>query len=349
MSQVFPTFDSYREAWAKAYKEDPPVPLNVDIELASICNLACPMCYYGEADFIKEMKEEKDWDGGKKRRFMPADMAFRLIDECADIGVPALKMNFRGESTLHPQYWQIMGYARSKALKKWPEESWSLDYEDRVSFYEILVNTNANCNDKAIDGLMSATKVMVSLDSMVPETYEKIRVNGKLERALEVIGELRRRQHPGLWVRRVVTTINREEPFIAQVKEKFGEDIHVSEHFAFDRNHYAHLALEKEDFETDKWKRTYCGYPSQRLIVTASGLCLPCCVDWRQELSVGDWPRQTLLEIWNGDPMRRLRENLRADRVGDPKGICANCTSYMAYQRPERGWVQDREEKASLK
>lgn len=327
VSPVYGTRQAYRDAWEKAYQEDPPVPLNVDVELSSLCNLACKMCYWGDSDFAKSMTL-KAWDGSNKKRFMPVEMAIRLIDECAALGVPALKMNFRGESTLNPEFSTILDYARSKS-----------------AFHEILVNTNANAPDRAIDGLMYATKVMVSLDSMDPDIYPKIRVNGNLERALEVIGEMRRRNHSNLWVRRVITQLNQDERFIEKVKKHFGADIKVSEHFTFDRNHYAHLALENA---YEKWDRVYCGYPSQRIVVTASGVCLPCCVDWSEEIEIGCWPQQSLIQIWNGEPMRRLRQDLRANRLGTAPKICQNCTSYMAYKRPERDWVQDREGKASL-
>jgi hypothetical protein len=348
--RIYPTKESYREAWQKAYHEDPPIPLNVDIELASICNLACPMCYWGDSDFSKSMNVN-DSDGGKKKRFMPIEMAKRLIDECVKIGVPALKMNFRGESTLHPQYRDIMIYARQRIAEctcckgGFHFEKTENGAAFVPAFHEVLVNTNANSPAESVDGLMAATKVMVSLDSMDPIIYPQIRVNGRLERALEVIAELKERGHPDVWVRRVVTRLNKDEPFVEKVKEKFGSDTKVSEHYAFDRNHYAHMALETE---YEKWERVYCGYPSQRIIVTASGVCLPCCVDWGQEIEIGSWPRQSLLEIWKGEPMARLRRDLRRGALSTAPKICQNCTSYMAYKRPEREWVQDREGKASI-
>lgn len=336
----FPTKESYRDAWAKAYTVDPVVPLNIDIELASICNLACPFCYWGESEgFAQEMKQP-DWDGGKKKRFMPTEMALKLIDECASIGVPALKMNYRGESTLHPDYSLIMRLAAEKGILL--DDIGTVD----PAFYEILVNTNANCKDAAIDGLMAATKCMISLDSLDPKIYPTMRVNGNLDRAIEVVKELKRRGHPNLWVRRVITRANQHEPFVQRAKEIFGADTKVSEHFAFDRNKDDHQMLSEHDMYS--WDRTYCGYPSQRLIVTASGKVLACCVAWRDETEVGIWPKQSLLEIWNGEPIKRLRADLRANNISGAPDLCRNCTSYMAYKRPERDFVQDKEGQAVL-
>jgi MoaA/NifB/PqqE/SkfB family radical SAM enzyme len=130
---VYHTKEEYRTAWAHAYLQDPPVPLNIDIELASLCNLACPYCFWGEQDFNAKMRE-KGWDGITKKRFMSTDLAKKIIDQCAEIGVPAIKMNWRGESTLHPDYSDIMQYAASKSPR----------------FFDILVNTNGNISPASL-------------------------------------------------------------------------------------------------------------------------------------------------------------------------------------------------------
>jgi hypothetical protein len=222
----YPTKELYRQAWADAHHTDPAVPLNVDIELASLCNLACPFCFWGEADFNTQMLAPAA-DGKAKKRLMPTELALRIIDEAAEIGVPALKFNWRGESTIHPDYSSILKYARA-LYRNGSRGDGGISKLSRPAFHELLVNTNANCKDHAIEGLMAATKVMVSLDSTVPETYKVMRVNGSLDRATEVIRELIRRGHPNLWVRRVITTANQAEPFAQRVRDLFGPTVHMS-------------------------------------------------------------------------------------------------------------------------
>lgn len=322
---MFMTRKEYRDAWDRAYKEDTPIPLNVDIELASICNLACPFCFWGEADFNKEMSQ-KAADGKMKKRFMPFDIAQAIIVEAGMLGVPALKFNWRGESTMHPGYSELLKMARELRDAK----------IGRGVFFDLLVNTNANCKDEAIPGLMAATKVMVSLDSMVPETYKKMRVNGNLERAKEVIRELLRRGHPNVWVRRVITKDNAHEKFARDVRNLFGAYVHVSEHACFDRNADEHHQLNDPKFE-----RTYCGYPSQRIMIASDGTAFPCCVDYDGTMPMGKFPDQSIAEIWRGQPFQFLRDQLRANITVSK--TCANCTSWMAYKAPERDQVQDKD------
>jgi Predicted Fe-S oxidoreductases len=321
---IYSSQESYRDAWQKAATEDPPIPLNVDIDLASTCNLRCPSCFIPDPKF-EEFISQKSSDGKSLRRLMPKEMAFKIIDQCAEIGVPALKFNWRGESTLHPDYSQIVKYAQNKN-----------------SFLELLANTNANCSDKTIDGLMNCTKVMVSLDSMVPETYAQMRVGGNLGKAKEIIWELVRRGHPNLWIRRVLTKLNAKENFFEHVKKEWGEKVKVSEHSCFDRNATQSHELSGCDHDQNT-KRKYCEYPSQRMVVTSRGFCYPCCIDLKETLFMGDIHRQSILEIWQGEKFKALRKNLRSLKTETWSETCKNCESWMSFDAPQRDFVQDRE------
>lgn len=334
---MYPTLEAYREAWSEAYSQDPSIPLNVDIELASACNAKCSFCLYGDQDWRKAM-EEKDWDGKPKRRILPKKMAFQIINECVELGVPALKMNFRGESVIHPDYSEILDYAASLPPHKCSCHIFG-QHPGRPdkAFHEILVNTNGNAPESSIDGLMAATKVMVSLDSMDPEIYPKVRVGLSLEKAQATIDELVRRWHPNLWVRRVVCKDNQHEDFIGAVKRRWPKGVKVSEHFAFDRNHYRNEAVHDEDFRN--WERTYCGYPSQRVVIETSGRYVPCCIAWEGEFDAGKWPELSIKDYWASEFRRNLVSELRHGIFKNDK--CKNCTSFMSFKRPEREFVQD--------
>lgn len=324
---MFKTYQEYRNAWSNAYQKDPEVPLNLDLELAALCNLACGSCSWGESDFAKGMLSPAP-DGKSKKRLMPTDMAMRLIDEAAGMGVPAIKLNYKGESTLHRDFTTIAKHAASKG------------------FHEVLLNTNGNCPPSAIEGMMACTKVMVSLDSTDPAIYPKVRIGGNYETAVGTIRELIKRGHPNLWVRRVVGALNKGEDFVSRAKEMFGADTKISEHFAFDRNKDFKASIHGDNPED--WERAYCGYVSQRLIITAYGLILPCCIMWGDEYVIGEYPTMSLVDAWASDRRKNLAKTLRANDLQNAPDICKKCTSFMAYKRPERAYVQDVEGRAKM-
>lgn len=349
---IYPDYASYRKAWADAYEKDSPVPLNVDLELAAVCNLACPFCHFGESEFAKDYLDAPDWDGLKIRRLMPKDMAFKIIDECAEIGVPALKFNFRGESVLHRDYGEIVEYAQRKITdpKGWAMFGAVDCMAGKPKFHELLSNTNGNIPPanwgSAIRGLMACTKVMVSLDSCHEETYRKMRIGGSLESALKTIHELKKQGHRNLWVRRVIAEENKHEDFVGDVKRIFGDDQKVSEHFAFNGRNKDYQGCLNATPDPN-WERQFCGYPAQRCVITASGEFVPCCVSWRGELRPTEhYPSTTIKQYWDGAWRKKLVQELRANVVTNE--VCRSCTSYMAYRRPERNFVKDIEGKASL-
>jgi radical SAM protein with 4Fe4S-binding SPASM domain len=293
-------FKEYRRAWDKAHRVTPPVPLNADIELSAVCNLACPFC------FLADPTHKQD------KRFMDLDLAIRTINEAHKIGVPALKFNWRGEGTLNPNFTRIVEYAASLE-----------------SFHELLLNTNGNFGEQALDGVLACTKVMYSLDSAREDTYKQIRIGGDLLKILGNISKTIKGGHKNIWVRRVVTDLNKHEDFKGDVRRLFGNDVKVSEHYVFER---------AKKGQKRPSKRLYCGYPSQRLVVAVDGKVYPCCVDYDCTMMMGVAP--DLMGAWKSPRMEALRRTLK---VGALPKTCQNCTSWMSYSSPKRKHVKDKE------
>ncbi|KKK93427.1 hypothetical protein LCGC14_2693020, partial [marine sediment metagenome] len=220
--------------------------------------------------------------------------------------------------TLHQEFTKIMQFAvRGKV------------------FYDILINTNGNCPDKSIEGLKYTTKCMFSVDTLNKELYAKMRKRGGIRTVIETIRRVVEMGHDNVWVRRIITDVNKKEDFKEMVRVIFGDGyVKVSEHYCFDRS--------KKYDGRHRPTRTYCGYPSQRLVVATDGKVFACCVDYDEKYQVGDVYHQSLLEIWHGSRMNELRENLRNDLANDME-LCKTCTSFMSYVDARRDHVQDRE------
>lgn len=334
---MYATREKYREAWDKAYEVDPPVPLNIDIELASICDLRCPFCFVPDPNFEDMIRQRSD-DGRPRSRLMPVDLAIEIINQAQMLGVPALKFNWRGESTLHPAYSEILFYAKTRIKNVGG---------NGPAFHDLLINSNFNFKPHALEGIMCATKAMVSLDSCNPQTHAKMRVGANFERVVGNIREVLKRGHPNVWIRRVITDLNKDESFYQNCQELFADygKFKVSEHMVFDRNVSEKHSID-EHLQIPELERTYCGYPSQRLVITSVGLVVPCCIALYENLLIGDLRKETLLEVWNGKKLKDLREILRANDVSRMGVACKGCQSWMSFKHPNRNLVNDVEVKA---
>ncbi len=67
-----------------------------------------------------------------------------------------------------------------------------------------------------------------------------------------------------------------------------------------------------------------CLFPWQHLVVQWDGRVVPCCRDYDGELVLGDATEQTLLEIWRGPALQRLREQ-HACGAYEGNALCARC------------------------
>ena len=102
-------YADYRMQWTTNAKEQivRDYPLLVDIELSSLCNLKCPMCYTITEEFAQNVCTTRmDWD-----------LYTRIIDEIAG-KVPAIRLSLRGEATLHKRFPECVSYARDRGIKE---------------------------------------------------------------------------------------------------------------------------------------------------------------------------------------------------------------------------------------
>jgi radical SAM protein with 4Fe4S-binding SPASM domain len=83
-----------------------------------------------------------------------------------------------------------------------------------------------------------------------------------------------------------------------------------------------------------------CRLPWETVSITWDGSVVPCCYDYDRKVALGNVKEQTLREIWNGRPMRALREEFRANAVQNP--LCRQCPKlYTVSKRSERSEAEE--------
>jgi len=291
----------YRKQWIENPKNKivGNFPIHLDLETTSYCNLECVMCprtilMNRGLDYLKGEDKEISWELYKK-----------IIDESSKEGLKSIKFQYLGEPLADSLIIKRIKYAKSKGI------------------IDTMFNTNATLLDRGTsqEVLKSGIdNVFFSVDSIIPEKYEKIRVNANYDEVVENIKTfmiLKKAIYPHINTRISMVVL----PGTTQKELNDFKDfwLPIVGTVGFDKwiNH-ANLKEHKTN------AGFICVQPFQRLLIKYDGTVSPCCNDALKEFPVGNVNYQTIKEIWKGNKIQQLRN---AHVKGNYKDIdiCKKC------------------------
>tara|TARA_B100000780_G_scaffold278545_1_gene252458 strand:+ start:446 stop:1774 length:1329 start_codon:yes stop_codon:yes gene_type:complete len=292
LNKFIEEYISYRNDWTNPLqRKNSSKPLSVDIETASICDLACPHCsreYIITPDKVMDEKLYK-----------------KIIEETVNMGVPSIKLNWRGEPLLNPKMPKMIAYAKQKGI------------------LEVLINTNAVSltEKKSHEIIDSGLDVLIySFDGGSKETYEKMRpgrfMNNKFEKVYENIkrfSEIKKKskaKFPVTKIQMILTEDSRhevenfynlfnsfvDEVTVTQYNERGGNFQELTKDHQKLINEYLLLNKLPEktphlvDFDNNIFishRRKPCEQIFQRLMITFDGRVGMCCHDWGAQHGIG--------------------------------------------------------------
>ncbi len=303
-------YAKYREDWnnqprqciqnkylGKELEKNNNPPLCVDIEVAAVCDLACPFCF-------REFTVTPD-------KIIDEKLCYNLIDQAAEMKVPSIKFNWRGEPLLNPKLPEFINYAKKKGI------------------LETIINTNATqLNEKNSIKLIEAGLDMLiySFDGGSKETYEKMRP-GRFKKNnfdnvynniknFSKIKEKLNSKFPYTKIQMILTedTINEKESFfnlfsdyvndvsLSQYTDRGGDlnDLDKKDKEQYIKKINEHNLPNGSNYMKDIFGnisvskgRLPCEQPFQRLLVTYEGRVAMCCYDWGAAHPVGYVDKKT--------------------------------------------------------
>lgn len=301
-------FEKYKaEGWEKEYKEYrfkwifnaknkivSDYPLLVDIELSSICNLKCPMCYTISDEFKKFVNTKR----------MDYEIYKKIIDEIA-FKVPAIRLSLRGESTLHPKFAECIKYAKDNGIKE--VSTLTHGFKLTIPYFKKIAEAGIDWITISIDG--------------VDETYNSIRKPLKFSDLLNKIKEIKKYKSENN-IKKPVIKVQGIWPAIKKnVKKYYDTFSPLVDQVAFNPLVDVLDKSRKTEFDMS----FSCPQQYQRLTIGADGLVMKCANDENNKEIVGDINRQTVHEIWHGEKMQRIRE-MHKEKAGFMKSdVCKSC------------------------
>lgn len=275
-------FFEYRKNWTE-YPERRYVseyPLSLEFQISDVCNLKCPMCYRSQSSYVQG-----------PQRFMEFEMFKKAIDETA-WKVPAIRFNSSGESALHPQFVEMVKYAKDRGAIE-------------VSF---ITNAGAISPELFEKLLLAGVDWMtVSVDGIY-EGYEKIRYPLKFQELYETLtkmGEIKRRYaspKPAINVQGIWPMIEKDIDKYIELMTPVSDYINYNTYIDMDRLFDGRFSEAGPEFT--------CAQPYQRLLLQMNGNALACCGTSGaiEHGIVGNFNEASVYEIWHGERLNKIRE-----------------------------------------
>ena len=294
-------YRQYRNNWINALKvKNKKKPLSVDIEIAAICDLACPHC-------SREFLVTPD-------KLINFELYKSIIDQAVKLDVPSVKLIWRGEPLLHPKVKQLILYAKESGI------------------IEVIINTNGtNLNEKKANELIDSglDQLIYSFDGGTKETYEKMRPGRFKKNKFEdvysniknfaKIKKLRNSKFPITKIQMVMTKETRNEidsfhkifnsivddVTVTQYNERGGNINDLGEKtkekiFSYlKKKNLSKTTPYMVDIDNNIFvslKRKPCEQIYQRLMVTYSGRVGMCCHDWGASHGIGYLSKEAFKE-----------------------------------------------------
>lgn len=289
-------YAAYRADWARLPTEQvvSDYPLLVDIELSSVCNLHCPMCYTITEEFKEQVNATRmDWE-----------LYTRIIDEIGG-KVPAIRLSLRGEATLHKKFVDAVRYAKARGIK----EVSTLTHGGKLTpeYFRKIAEAGIDWITVSIDG--------------TGETYEGIRKPLKFS---DIVGKLRAIKEMKAahgWLRPVIK-VQGIWPAIKEDPQAYYDTFEpISDLVAFNPL----IDYLGNDTNIEYLENFTCPQQYQRLVIGADGRVMKCSNDEESREVIGDVRNETVHQIWHGEKMQQVRELHKRPRGFMESAVCRRC------------------------
>jgi radical SAM protein with 4Fe4S-binding SPASM domain len=185
-------------------------------------------------------------------------------------------------------------------------------------------------------------RIIISMDGLDQETYEKYRVGGSFDKVIDGTRNLvkwKKELHsatPYIILQFIVLRTNEHQvPALRIMAKELGVDkLELKYAQVYDYEHGSPLipvneSLSRYKKQADKYLidnplYNHCIRMWRGCVITWDGLVVPCCFDKDAAHCLGDLKKQSFKEIWRGEAYDNFRKKLFSARK--EVGICRNCT-----------------------
>ena len=289
-------YKKYREDWFSypKLKIISEYPLLVDIELSSLCNLSCKMCYTISQEFKEKVNATR----------MNFELYKKIIDEIAG-KVPAIRLSLRGESTLHKNFIECIAYAKKSGI----QEISTLTHGGKlnIDYFSKMVEAGIDWITISVDG--------------IGDTYNAIRNPLKFETVLSNIRKINEYKlknnllKPAIKIQGIWPAIEKDREEYYKIFSECSDLVAFNPLIDYLNN----------DISIEYIDNFSCPQQYQRLVIGADGLVMKCSNDEDGQDLIGDVNKNSIYEIWHGSKMEEVRELHNKKNGFIENKVCQKC------------------------
>ena len=292
-------------------------PTILTIEPTNLCNLRCPLCATGSGDMQRS--------GGQ----MSLQTFRNIIDKMGD-DLFFLLLYHQGEPYLNRHFLEFVRLAKQKNI-------YCTTSSNAHYFSDDIIHATI---DSGLDSMI------VSLDGVTQDVYEKYRVKGELDKVLHGVRRFmeikreRKAKTPLIAVQFLVMKHNEHQlPAVKKLARQLGVDrlliknievhsVEEAREWLPNDNRYRRYNFDGKTLKVKNADKQSCPRPWTSLVINWDGGAVPCCFDKNGEYLMGNINQAaTIQDIWTGRPFRQFRRQLATDRQSIP--LCRNCNQGM--------------------
>lgn len=289
-------------------------PMALSIEPTTTCNLKCPQCPSGLRQFSRPTGN------------LTTEMNEKILDACGK-SLQHINYYFQGEPFVNKQFLDFVKAARKRNIYT-------------------VTSTNAHFISPEIAEkvvLSDLSEIIISIDGLAQDTYEKYRINGKLAKVLEstknLIAAKRKlnRQNPVVVFQFLVVRYNENEiDALYQLADELGVDeVRLKSIQVYDFESGNDLLPKNEKFSRYRQRadgqfelknkfKNKCWRMWSSCVFTWDGAIVPCCFDKDAKHKMGDLKTGEFDKIWKSAIYNEFRNKVFKDRQAIE--ICKNCS-----------------------
>jgi MoaA/NifB/PqqE/SkfB family radical SAM enzyme len=233
----------------------------------------------------------------RKKEMMDFEMFKKIIDQFSWLEYILLQ-NW-GEPLLQPKIFDMIKYAKDRGIKVFMYTNGTLLTSEKIK--QLI--------DSGIDG------ITISIDGY-GKTYEKIRgfSYDEIGKKIADLIKLRNEKNSSMFIEVSMVMFDETENELEQFKKRW---VGVADRVVVQPK------LEYNEKRITRCKELWRG----NIIVLSNGLVVPCCYDYEGVMVIGDAKKQNIKEIWNGEIIKRIRDQHNKHNF---TSLCKGCGEFKA-------------------